>query len=549
MFILNIIFPTIIEYYNYSNSMFNNDHDTTTEGLNSNAIYEIIQHQDNLWLRTGAGISFIDFDINSKPLFYSLNNSNLPEGGSPALYIDDNIMVVSGSKAIYDNGRYRPMGTGISWSTDNGVTWSYIDQSIDVNPEEGVYKYVNWGDQDSIKFKAITTPIYNVSYDISVQGNFIYATSFAGGIRRFDYTQFNQCGICNGDCIADGVCDCNQPIWELIPLPMDNQDSLMCNEIDSETYKYDPVDPNVDEPESGGSDNHKAFSIFIDDNIWVGTGDGINKGIINPDTNCIDWIHYNEDNGLGDRWVIGIKKQSEYNRIWAVSWDPSLNEAIPHNLSYSENAGDEWYIISFFKDIGAIVYDLNFVDNMLYASTSLGLYKTDNDNLNLWLPYNIYDPDQPLLSEVSYASNYYSINSENILLSGSPDGIFYSYNDGFSWTMHRSWNSTEESDKDEKRLSAYPNPFYIDNQTQYNGDGYVRIIFYNQSHTNSELDIYNFNMDHIISLENPSFLNDEDQYLWNGRNKFNEEVANGVYFCRLILDGEVYWTKLMVINS
>jgi hypothetical protein len=523
IFIFNISFSSLIEYYNYSNSSYNYT-GSTEENLNSNAIYEITQHQNLLWLRTGGGISFIDFDINNKPLFFSLNSANLAEGGAPALYIDDNIIAMSGSKAIYDKGRYRPMGTGISWSTDSGVTWSYIEQSIDANPEEGLYKYVTWGNQDSIQFKAITTPIYNVSYDISVKGDFIYATSFAGGIRRFNYTQ-------------------NEPIWELLPLPMDNQNYLICNEINLETYSYDPVDPPT------GSDNHKAFSIFIDDYIWVGTGDGINKGIINEETNCIDWIHYNKDDGLGDRWVIGIKKQSDYNRIWAVSWDPSLNAAIPHNLSYSENMGDEWNIISFFKDIGAIVYDLNFNDNMLYASTSLGLYKTDNDNLNIWFPYNIYDPDQPLLSEVSYASNYHSIASENILLSGSPDGIFYSYNDGFSWAMHRAWNSTIESEKDEKRLSAYPNPFYIDNQNQYNDNGYVRIIFYNQNHANSELDIYNFNMDHIISLENPSFLNDEDQYLWNGRNKFNEEVANGVYFCRLILDGEVYWTKLMVINS
>ena len=71
----------------------------------------------------------------------------------------------------------------------------------------------------------------------------------------------------------------DNPEWELIPLPMDSQSILLCNEIDITEYTYDPVDPPI------GNDNHKAFSIFIKDNyIWVGTGNGINKGIINQDT-------------------------------------------------------------------------------------------------------------------------------------------------------------------------------------------------------------------------------------------------------------------------
>ena len=61
--------------------------------------------------------------------------------------------------------------------------------------------------------------------------------------------------------------------------------------------------------------------------------------------------------------------------------NPSVNSAIPHNLSYTDDGGETWGIVSFFKDIGAIVYDLNFEDNNLYASTSLGLYKTYNGNI------------------------------------------------------------------------------------------------------------------------------------------------------------------------
>ena len=36
---------------------------------------------------------------------------------------------------------------------------------------------------------------------------------------------------------------------------------------------------------------------------------------------------------------------------------------------------------------------------------------------------------------------------------------------------------------------------------------------------------------------------------WNGRNKNNIRVSNGVYFCKLSIDKNNIWEKLMVINT
>tara|TARA_B100000029_G_scaffold516203_1_gene627625 strand:+ start:7797 stop:9398 length:1602 start_codon:yes stop_codon:yes gene_type:complete len=522
----NFIVCSIINDYNYLGL----SDDAVLSDLTSNAIYEMIALNDTLWLRTGSGLSFVVFN-NNIPLFHSVDNNNLPVGGAPAFIIDGSMMVISGSKPIYENEKYRPMGTGISWSIDSGNNWNYINQPLDENPDVGVYTYSSWGNQDSLAFKAITTDIYNISYDLDIMGDYIYAASFAGGFRRFNYTL-------------------NNPEWELIPLPMDNQATLLCNNINLENYEYDPVNP----PE--GNDNHKAFSVFINNNIiWVGTGDGINKGIIDLDTQCIDWTHYNESDGMGDRWVIGIKNQQfdSTNRLWAISWDPSLNAAIPHNLSYTDDQGNTWHITSFFKDIGAIVYDLDFDDEEVYASTSLGLYKTYNGNIDLWFKYDISDfNEQPLLTDAIYHSNIFSntILDQNTLWAGSPDGIFYSYDNGVVWHMYRSWNHTIDSEDDNKRLSAYPNPFYIDEVNQYNSDGHVRIVYYNDDvNSNVILDIFDFNMTHIINLDQPTIINSEGQFIWNGRDKFSNQVQNGIYFCRLKLSGKIYWTKLMVINT
>ena len=516
---INFIFSTFISHYSFLND------NNFTEDINSNAIYEMINdtfgNQDTIWLRTGSGLSFVYFDNSDTPFFKSINDPNLPQGGSPAFIINNNFIALSGANSIYQNNRYRPMGTGLSWSIDKGENWNYINQSID--DVDTSYIWTTWADQDSIRFKAITTEIYNVSYDIEEYNGYIYTTSFAGGLRRFNYMA-------------------NNLEWELVPLPMDSQSILLCNQINTDTYTYDPVDPPI------GNDNHKAFSIFIDSNyIWVGTGNGINKGIINSDSQCIDWVHYNESDGMGDRWVIGIRKQEfiDTNRLWAISWDPSLNTPIPHNLSYTDNSGLTWNFISFFKEIGAIVYDLTFDNDDIYAATDLGLYKTYNGNLDLWFKYDIQDSNnQTIMTETIYSSLINTIDNKDILWASSPDGLFYSDDDGYLWSMYRAWNRTLNSEHDSKRLSAYPNPFYID-------EGYdkVRIVYYNDSNNNAELDIFDFSTQHIIKLTNSEIIGNEGQFIWDGKNKFFQYVSNGVYFCRLTLNGASYWTKLMVVHS
>ena len=509
----------LVVNFNYDqsySSSFEND-------IRSNSIYEIVELNDTLWLRTGAGISFMKLD-NQSMKFETIINSNLPEGGSPAFVINDSSLFVSGSKSIYD-GRYRPKGTGLSWSINNGVNWNYINQPLDENPSSGVYTYETWGNQDSVAFKAITTEIYNISYDLDVYGNYLYATSFAGGLRRFNYNVEN-------------------PEWELVPLPMDDQFTLNCNEIDLSIFEYDPVNP----PE--GNDNHKAFSVHIIENIiWVGTGDGINKGIIDVNNNCIDWIHYNEDDGLSDRWVVGITDQMINNqkRLWAITWDPSLNSAIPHTLNYTDDEGESWNTINFFKDIGAIVYDLNFDNENIFASTSLGLYKNYNGNLNLWDKYDIIDSNgQIIFSDAIYSS----FKNEILIIAGSTDGIFASFDDGLTWQLYRSWNQSNPYYNDDNILSAYPNPFYVDEINQFNNDGHIRITYLNGNvNDNAKIDIFDFSMNHIIHLNDATIVNNQGQFIWNGRNKFNNQVTNGVYFCRLNLLGKIHWTKIMVINS
>ena len=99
--------------------------------------------------------------------------------------VKDNIIAISGiidTTTMVTGKEF--MGTGISYSIDEGENWLYIPQPIDNIPETGKYQTISWGDQN-ISALAVTTEINNISYDLAIDGDYIYAASWAGGLRRY----------------------------------------------------------------------------------------------------------------------------------------------------------------------------------------------------------------------------------------------------------------------------------------------------------------------------------------------------------------------------
>ena len=94
-------------------------------------------------------------------------------------------------------------------------------------------------------------------------------------------------------------------------------------------------------------------------------------------------------------------------------------------------------------------------------------------------------------------------------------------------------------------LTVYPNPFDTDTH------GHVRFVYSNPYGHSGKINIFDFSMDQVIHLNNnnPFTLeDDQNEVVWNGLNEYGDKVANGVYFCRLSLNGQTYWTKLAVVN-
>ena len=81
------------------------------------------------------------------------------------------------------------------------------------------------------------------------------------------------------------------------------------------------------------------------------------------------------------------------------------------------------------------------------------------------------------------------------------------------------------------------------------GDGHVRFIYSNPNDYSGTINIFDFAMDKVVQIINSHLVNNnESEIIWNGRNEYDDQVANGVYFCRLSLNGKYYWTKLAVVN-
>ena len=596
-----------------------------TYGLSHQSIVDSrIINNSIIAVGTSDGLGLIDQNIN----FYSFNDSNLPEGGNPALvYYDEDLIVVSGVVSVGDldgDGRDEVAGTGISWSTDNGDSWQYINQPqdpaemliecenlecednsldpdiCDCHAENGCswnnntnvckskgYGWVQWGEEELLSL-VVNSTVSNVTYDLSVdlELEYIYAANWGGMLRRFKYTD-------------------STPTWELVPLPMDHQNSVSCNNY-PDNYVSNPQDDN-------GYYNHKSFSVYYSEYdskkyIWAGTADGVNRGIVDNE-GCIDWEHFTTDDGLAGNWVIDIVPQyinQDMPRIWLISWVlPSPPSA--HGLSYSDDNGETWHIVHQFAeeyvDIneneiydtedefidcdtdnigiceddaqwtssmgngeydGAVVYNLYFNNDneIFYAATNRGLFYTyidSNYDISEW--YKVEIPPK-ILEGLGYVEDlvvgdyyeekiYTCIQRNDDFFIGTPEGLIYildveNINNPQSW-LEDSWHTYIPSDQtlvDQNKLHIRPNPFVIGNQTNF-----VEFQYKTESN-NGKMEIFNFTMELVDSFD-CSETNDYGNLScnWDGRNKNRIKVANGVYFCKLKTGHKEVWEKLMVINS
>ena len=279
--------------------------DTAYKGLKSNMISDIVPQADSLvWLATGSGLSLLRdptslVTISSKDEVSSSLTDMTPTGGVTALAVSNKTMFAAFAKS----GDNITIGNGLIYSTDatgNSINWSYFDQPIDTEADDLAPFAKRF-------FRAlpITVKEANVTYDAAISGDYIWITSWAGGLRRYSISQ---------------------KVWKRVPLPQDGDQILNTCELASyenttsgyilKNYYLNPRDP-----QDGGNHNHKAFSVIAySDTVWVGTANGINRGLVGAN-GCINWTHYTPiQHGLSGGFVVDleIQRYKGYNVILSL---------------------------------------------------------------------------------------------------------------------------------------------------------------------------------------------------------------------------------------
>ena len=452
-------------------------------------------------------------------------------------------------KYIHDFDKGFTDGESITFAitkVTKAIDWKYIPQPVDNQSEievpfgEGYFWQL-----------PVTVPQANVTYDAAISGKYLWIASWAGGLRRFDLSQ-----------------SLRRP--QNIPMPMDWQGALStCQDsayIDTVSLVTgDPISVlkdyylNPRDPGDGGNHNHKAFSVLAyDDKIWVGTANGINKGLIIDEVtqisdtefdilSCIEWVHYKwPEKNISGNFVVALAKQVWNNQvtIWAATVSAGENEI--QGLSYSRDDGDSWNKTL----LGERVYNIEAKDSLVLVATASGLWKSlDGENWAKFEPAieKSYLNQRQILSDNVLSVAVDSRDSIPKIWIGTPDGVALS-----SDLQATNWEVFQAA-HDVNSVYAYPNPFSPFTHNQLGSDGYVRFNIGNIVNNEVKLDIFNFAMEKVHS----EVYNLNSYYgalKWNGRDQLGNHVANGVYFIRLNYASSKNqspgdnWTKLIVVK-
>ncbi len=344
------------------------------------------------------------------------------------------------------------------------------------------------------------TNVQNVTYDIAILDSTIWITSWGGGLKRSD--------------------DWGKT-WQDAP---------------PDTFFFNPLDRL----------NHRAFStLAVDSILWVGTAAGINRSADNGKT-WVNFRHQNQDQPISGNFVVALAHQDwrEHHILWAATIEAEDADEY-RAVSFSADEGQTWQVtIS-----GEFTHNFAFDDSVVYVATDNGLFKSLDLGKNWDSVSEVRDAHsgESLFTHEFYAAD---VMPGHELWAGTADGLIRSNDGGSSWQIFR----TFETLLDEQNVSAtyaYPNPFSPLRHNQQNDEGHVRFHYRVDQSGPVSVSVYDFDMTLVRRVEEGVYRTGAAEYdaIWNGRNDFNEPVANGVYFYRVVTAGsKVVWGKVMVLD-
>ncbi len=487
----------------------------------SNFISDIIVVGDTIWFGTGKGVSRTYNNGLTFQNYYGTPPFNEDDVSGLTVYGKYVVVATAVSKTI-DEETF-PAGTGIKVSSDYGNTWNAYPQPMESGT--GRFDTLFYGNNIITSLK-ILTDVNNLSYDILVTRKnltsdslVIWITSWAGELRKStDYgANFTR-----------------------VILPPDDLDSIYPggNYSGNNSFSYDPT----------VNDNHKCFSVTAenDSTIYVGTAGGINKS---TDWG-ISWRKYSYENtgggsGIGGNFVVALDVQrfASMEVVWGATNPGGGASGQFAAVSYSSDGGLTWG--NTLAEDAVFSHAIGFKDSLVFAATDNGIWRSyfSPSGFSWSKPSIIYDDD---IRDWVRTSFFYSADSQgDSIWVGSGDGLARTRDAGSPWTekwkifrAYRNVTSTTET------YSA-PNPFSPDDE--------VTRIHYKTGKTsaNVTIRIFDFGMNPVrVLIQNATRTGPGIQWtVWDGKRDDGVQVANGVYFYRIEIDGDLtFWGKILVLQ-
>jgi len=481
----------------------------------SNSILDIITRGDTVWLGTSRGVS-VSFDRGeSWTNFYGTSPFGADNISALAYNkYDGSIWAATATSVEGVGGGNVPKGTGLKYTTDNGMTWTAVPQPLDAATDTTEI----YGD-NIIPALPVTVGEQNLTYDIAFTPGTIWITSFAGGTRRS--TDMGQ-------------------TWHRVVIPPDNLNSITPE--DTLDFCLSPVGGAIC---SQGNLNHRAFSVVtIDDStVYVGTANGINK-TTNANAIYPSWVKFNnqnQDDPISGNFITALAFNSNTNTVWASTWKAE-NPLEYDGVSSSTDQGESWTV--FLQDEKP--HNFGFKFDQVIAATDNGAFRSSNQG-NTWIvPTGIIDTISDPTSKIYLRTNiYYSAATQNNeIWLGSDDGLIKLTETSFwtgKWKIYFAGTIKSKSE-----TYCYPNPFSP-------RQGELKIIYSTENKpANVTIRIFDFGMNYIRTviqnvirqrgLEGPPEF-------WDGRDDNGNFLPNGVYFYRVdINDEEPLFGKIIYLQ-
>ncbi|MBI4548605.1 MAG: hypothetical protein HY707_11525 [Ignavibacteriae bacterium] len=491
----------------------------------SNSVSHIRIEDSTIWIGTSKGLAKSTNGARTW-VSYRREPAFANEGIFSVATNKETIWTSTGFEKELDEGSVQT-GSGYAFSTNNGLSWQHVDQTLDQRGDS----IISYGINDSIWILPVVVPEQNVTFDISLSPGAIWIASWASGLRKSTN---------------------NGLTWERILLPPDNRNSLKPTDT---LWSYAPNDTLRQRRifqrfDPRRNNNFLAFAVHAIDNdtIWCGTAGGVNKST----DGGVSWARFTRRNQAApilSNWVIAIKEQlfQDKQRIWTTNWKTNLQEETgeEYGVSYTEDGGRTW------KNLlhGIKAYDFAFKDSIAYIATDQGLYRTDDGGLSFSRNGTIINPTT---RQMITTSAFFSVDVlGDTVWGGTGDGLVSTLDNasnqfGLAWIIHRTYQPVGTTNE----TYAYPNPFSPFFEP-------VRIHYSTQSSAGSSsgrtvsLEIFDFGMNRVRTLINNAQRsgNMEFDEIWDGRRDNGDQVANGVYFYRISIDeDEPRFGKILVLQ-